>query len=332
MSLRSKKYFLFPFRALFRYAILLKKLFFSFFKKFIQFKILIFPRFYMPSYSSENSVWTPTPKIIKWLMILHLTMGSLSGFFNSLLGQKLQISFLKLFALSFQGLMKGQLWQLFSFIFIPEIEGSLNFYFLFTLCFDTYLLWLMGCRVQNQVGNKTFLKIFFYPAIFSSLSVIGISKWLHFPTPPLYGLSYGILSLVVAYCFINPQGQFNFFLPYPVRLRWVGLALTALYLLQDLSNLHFTALATHLSLLLMAHLYLVLFLRKKSPFSFTHKFDEFLISLRPKITSSKITPLYQHQKKMASFNAFLKKLKGALFSWKEALQKAKEKWSRNKEV
>lgn len=254
----------------------------------------------MSPFDSQDSFLTPTPKTVKILMIVHLTLGCLSGFFNSLLGVKLKFSMISFFALSLKGLFKGFLWQPLTFIFVPEIEGSLNFYFLFSLCFDTYLLWLIGCRVCNNIGAKKFLKLFFIPPIISTLCVLPAFGSFAF-SKSLYGLSYGLFPLVAAYFSLNPQAKFSFFTPYPVRLRWVGLALILLFTLQDIANLNYVALCTHLFLLMISHLYVVVALKRQGPFSYSHPFDQWLLSKLNRPSSEKIIQLYDTSETTQSF-------------------------------
>lgn len=243
------------------------------------------------SYRDEENAFSLTSNLIKFLIASYLGFGILSGFFHSLLGEKLNLSFHAIFSLSNSFFSKGWIWQALTFIFIPEVEGSLNFYFLFSLCFDAYLLWLIGGRVYDELGALKFLKIFFIPSILGSLSALIIMKSLGI-YQPILGLSFGLIPLIVSYFFLNPLAQFSFFLPHPVRLRWVGFALISLYLLQDLANLNLPSLIAHLLTLLFAHLYLVIILRKKSPFSFTHKVDQWLMSCFKRKQSTKVIELY----------------------------------------
>ena len=251
---------------------------------------------------------TPAPFLIKGLIIVHLTFGCLSGFFNSPLGSKLSISFQSIFALSLKSLLKGFIWQPLTFIFVPEMTGPLNFYLLFSLCFDGYLLWLLGRKVVRDVGNREFLKLFFIPPAIAAL----FSSFLLFKTSyaaPIHGLSFGIIPLTMAYFFLHPKAQFSFFSPHPVRLRWVGLALIILYLLQDCADLRFSCLLGHLFTLIISHIYMLVVLKKKSPFSFSHKLDQWALSLFKSSQDSKVIELYSYSAHDKNIRKTFRKIK-----------------------
>lgn len=252
----------------------------------------------MVYYQQSTRLMPPTPKLIKYLVILSLVFGCLSGFFHSMLGAKLGISFMNLFALSAKGILRGFIWQPISFLFMPQVEESLSFYFLFSLCFDVYLLWYIGCKVHQLLGAKTTLKIFFIPAIIAGLVSTFLGAFFHFGLP-LYGLTFAMIPLITAYCFSSPEGHFHFMPMQALQTRWLGLGLIILYLVQDISSLHFIALIAHLLVCIITYFYLVFFQRLKSPFSFTRKFDDFILSKRAR-PSSKVIYLYDEEIKRES--------------------------------
>jgi hypothetical protein len=235
----------------------------------------------------------PTPKIIKYFMVSSLVFGCLSGFFKSVLGEYLNLSFIHVFGLSFQGLKRGFIWQPFTFMFLPETPGSLSFYFLFTLCFDIYLLWFIGCKVYRYLGQKGTLRLFFIPTLFSSIITAILSHFLSVSPPPLFGISYSMIPLIMGYCFSNPHATFSFFLTQSIRVKWLGLGLVLLYLFQDLSNLNFIALLAHVALFVSAYFYMMIFEKKGSPFSLTERMDALFLRRKKTQNDSKIIHLYE---------------------------------------
>lgn len=236
---------------------------------------------------------SPTPKLIKYFMISSLVFGCLSGFFKSILGEYLNLSFIHLFGLSFQGLIRGFIWQPFTFMFLPENPGSLSFYFLFTLSFDIYLLWFIGCKVHRYLGQKGTLRLFFIPTLFSGILTAFLSHFLSDSPPPLFGISYSMIPLIMGYCFSNPHGNFTFFPTQSIRVKWLGLGLVLLYLFQDLSNLNFIALFAHLALFVSAYFYMMIFEKKGSPFSLTERMDALFLKKVRTESNSKIVHLYE---------------------------------------
>ncbi|MCH9633919.1 MAG: hypothetical protein S4CHLAM7_06530 [Chlamydiae bacterium] len=270
---------------------------------------------------AENESPDLTPKFIKNLLIGVLAFGTLSGFFNSVLGSKLNISFYNLFALSLSGIRSGFIWQPVTFIFLPEIEGSLTFYFLFTLCFDIYLLWFIGCKVYGYLGSKTTLKLFFIPSFLAGATFLLISFF--FPSlRALYGISFSMIPLIVAYCFSNPDAMFSFMPTSAIRIKWLALGLILLYLFQDLSDLHLSSFFAHILVFFFSYSYMVIFQKKKSPFGFTHRLDEFFIHRKRKKESAKIVHLYETYESHQNFiNETLDKIgQNKKISWKDRVR------------
>lgn len=243
----------------------------------------------MERFQISNSKST-TPKVVKILILTTLFLSCASAFLNPLL-LSFNLPTLKyLFAFSLKKWITGFIWQPLTFLFLPHIEGPLNFYFLFNLSFDLYLIWFAGCKVHALYGNKTTLKIFFIPS-FAAVLIASITNYYFFGAKQLFGPSYALISLFSAYCYNNPQGLLHYML-HSLHMRWICLGLVLLYLFQDLSNLEFTAFSAHLLTALFSYVYLLCFHQLKSPFSFTHRFDQFIISKLNKSHSSKVVPLY----------------------------------------
>ena len=177
---------------------------------------------------------------------------------------------------------------------MPIMEGSLSFYYLFSLCFDLYLLWFIGCKVHRHFGPKTTLKLFFIPSALGATIASFIGFMFHFSVP-LVGLSFAMIPLITAYCFSHSDGKFNFSPMAAAQTRWLGLGLMILYLLQDLAGLNFTALIAHVLVLVISYFYMLYFHTLRSPFPFTQKLDNFILSKKRKPTSSKIIYLYDEE-------------------------------------
>ena len=224
--------------------------------------------------------------------MITLIFGCLTGFFHSLLGAKLGISFISLFALSTKGLFSGFIWQPVTFLFLPQIQGSLSFYFLFSLAFDAYLLWYIGCKVYQLFGGVNTLKILFIPSIIGALIPTLISPFFGLGTP-LFGLTFAMIPLILAYTFSLPEKNFQFMAMQPLQTKWLAIALIFIYLFQDLSSLNFAALLAHALVAFVSYFYLTYFHKLRSPFSFTDKVAHFFSSKRH--PSSKVIYLYEEQ-------------------------------------
>lgn len=235
-----------------------------------------------------------TPKVIKYLTLFTLAFGILSGFFQSALGLKLGISFISLFALSAKGLVSGFFWQPLTFFFVPQIEGALSFYFLFTLAFDVYLLWFISSKIYQLFNTKTTLKIFFIPSTIAALTSTLIGYIFNFNLP-IFGLSFAMIPLFLAYSFSSPEKRFHFLPMQAFQAKWLGLGLIILYLFQDLSTLNFSSLLAHILTVVFSYYYLIFFQKLRSPFNFKSLFNQLFSSRKRTDHSSKVVYLYEEQ-------------------------------------
>ncbi len=117
---------------------------------------------------------------------------------------------------------------------------------------------------------------------------------MHISTP-LLGLSFAMVPLITAFTFSTVNGQVNFMPMQALQTRWMGLGLIILYLLQDLAGLNFVSFIAHILVVAITYFYLLYFHTLRSPFSFTQKLDNFILSKKRKPTSSKIIYLYDEE-------------------------------------
>ncbi len=247
-----------------------------------------------------------TPRLIKVLSVLSLLTGVASAFFHSVKEGFLFLPFRSLFAFSFSSFCSGRFWQPLTFLFLPQVEGPLSFYFLFTLSFDIYLFWLLACRVYRLLGRGTLLKLFFiFPAL-SGITALFIAERIR-PGIFLQGNSHVMIPLVVAFCFADPYASMDFLPAQPLRIKWLGIGLILLYLLQDLSDLNPAALISHLLLFSLTYFYMIFAYKMESPFSFTHRFDRLFI--RKGALNAKIIPLLEKESRMTSVKRIFDKIR-----------------------
>lgn len=106
--------------------------------------------------------------------------------------------------------LKGQVWRLFSFLFIPP---TTNLLFAF---FGWYLFYMMGTALENQWG------VFRYNLylLIACLSTILFS----FLTPG-YAATNGFIggSVFLAFAFLYPDFQLFLFFILPIRIKWLAL-------------------------------------------------------------------------------------------------------------
>jgi len=100
-------------------------------------------------------------------------------------------------ALSPVDLTKGWIWQLLTFQFL---HGSP-----LHLILNCAMLWMFGRPIEDTLGRKTFLKLYFLSGIIGGFAQVGCS-WLfpsHFGHGPVVGASAGIFGLIAAFAALN---------------------------------------------------------------------------------------------------------------------------------
>lgn len=131
-----------------------------------------------------------------------------------------------LFALSVDGLRHGYVWQLLTFQFMHG--GILH------LLFNCLAIFMIGRDVEEAVGRRSFLTLYFASGIIGGLIQVLVTVLLagRFSTP-VVGASAGAFGLVAAFAMLFPERPLTIllflFLPITMRAKFllIGLALIA---------------------------------------------------------------------------------------------------------
>ena len=116
--------------------------------------------------------------------------------------------------LTCSGLMRGELWRLVTFAFLPPNSSVM------WIVFSLYFYWMIGSALESAWGSSRFT-LFYLVGMLGSI----ISAW-------LVGYSdntYLNLSLFLAYAVLNPNHQFMIFFLLPVKVKYLAILDVALY-------------------------------------------------------------------------------------------------------
>lgn len=104
-------------------------------------------------------------------------------------------------------ILRGQVWRLISFIFIPENGNPIS------MLFWLYLYWLIGSSLEDQWGGFNFNVYYFSGVIFAIIGgfITGFAT-----------VHYLNLSLFLAIAVINPNMQLLLFFFIPVKMKWLA--------------------------------------------------------------------------------------------------------------
>lgn len=117
-------------------------------------------------------------------------------------------------ALSNQGLKRGFVWQLLTFQFLHAGPAPWH------VLFNCLALYFFGRSVEETLGTKAFLKLYFLSGFLGGLLQVLINMIPQHGDIPVVGASAGILGLLAAFALLFPERDIMFWiLFFPIRLK-----------------------------------------------------------------------------------------------------------------
>lgn len=131
------------------------------------------------------------------------------------------ISVTGLFAFSMVDIMRGQVWRLFTFVFIPP-DSSYIF-----IIFALYFYWLMGSTLENEWGSFKF-NVFYLCGVLGTLLAGLITG---------YATNYYLnMSLFFAFAILYPNFQIRLFFILPIKIKYLAYLDAALFAFMLIMN------------------------------------------------------------------------------------------------
>jgi rhomboid family protein len=116
------------------------------------------------------------------------------------------------FALSNYGLRQGWIWQLITFQFLHDGPAPWH------VLFNCVTLWFFGRAVEETLGPKGFLKVFFLSGFLGGLVQALVTALLPRPDVPVVGASAGVLGLLATYAIMFPEREIYIWF-FPLRAK-----------------------------------------------------------------------------------------------------------------
>lgn len=241
--------------------------------------------------------WGPnhTPRLISWLIAVTCAITLTSALTNSLFVELLGIQGPQFFlGLSATGMQYLYFWQPITYLFVQDTESGINLFFLFTLCFNMYLLWVLGTMVYERAGALHFTAIYFSGGVLTALStLLFMNLWHQYAF--LAGPSAALLTTFVIWTMYYPDNDLYFFFLIPLKPRQLLTIILTIILLSNLSSLDFISIHFFAAAVLTGYFYGLLFLQLRSPYLFTHSFDrkviKFIDRMMGRKSSSKVVDI-----------------------------------------
>jgi len=105
---------------------------------------------------------------------------------------------------------------------------------LWHLAFNMLILYSLGTRVEERMGNRAFILFYLYCGLGGALFSLGLASLQPYP---IAGASAAVLGVAVAFAMYSPDAELMVFpLPWPIRARTLVIALLAFDLAMALFN------------------------------------------------------------------------------------------------
>ena len=117
---------------------------------------------------------------------------------------------LSFFSLQSAAVLHGQVWRLFTFIFLPGSYSNPIFLFL-----SLYFYYVIGQTLENQWGGFRF-------NLYSLIGMVG--AWACSLLVGAWGNGGLLLSLFLAFAWLYPNMQVLLFYIIPIKVKWLGIA------------------------------------------------------------------------------------------------------------
>jgi membrane associated rhomboid family serine protease len=161
-----------------------------------------------------------------WLICTIVAGFVVQNVFWRWFGPRAGLGFDHAFQLSIAGLRSGYLWTLFSYAFLHSMSNFLH------LLGNLFALFFIGREVQNQLGGRQFLTLFFGGVLAGSLfwSLINWSQG-----GAVIGASAGVAATLIVFACIHPNQRITlllfFILPVTLKPKYLAFGLLGIDLM-----------------------------------------------------------------------------------------------------
>lgn len=146
-------------------------------------------------------------------LILYIIIGNIAVFFISMMDTT--HLFTSALAFSAAGLMKGEVWRLVTFVFVPETGG------LIFLAISLYFYYFIGTSLEREWGPAKFTVYYLSGMLFQI--VFGLLVWWIFKVDIRFTGYYLNLGMFFVFATFYPDLRVLLFFFIPIRVKWLAL-------------------------------------------------------------------------------------------------------------
>ena len=149
-------------------------------------------------------------------LMLYVVAGNIFVYLMSILTRQNDPYALEFLSFHLSGLLRGEVWRLVTFIFIPLYGSPL------TLLISLYFYYWVGSTLEREWGTARFTIYYFSGALLSVLSAVAVSLITGNYGYTLQGTYYVNLSMFLAFAVLFPDMQVLLFFIIPIKMKWLA--------------------------------------------------------------------------------------------------------------
>lgn len=232
-----------------------------------------------------------TPKTILNLILITAFVSIFCALFDNIFVQFLGMAGPeKWLGLSTWAIDYGFVWQFITYLFVQDSASQgITLNFLIQLCFNMYVVWVMGSAILESFSTRTFFTLYFMSAFLAGFLAIGMMYLTGYHLL-LTGPIPAVLALLVVWTMLYPEAELLLFFILPVKTKWLTAGILAAIFLITLSRLDLVSMTFYFVGALTGYFYALFALNLSSPFAFMQPIESRLKRWLPKGGSDKIIP------------------------------------------
>ncbi|MBI3666632.1 MAG: rhomboid family intramembrane serine protease [Acidobacteria bacterium] len=187
------------------------------------------------------------PRGVKWLLIINFAVF-VFFFFLGMWNRDVAISFLEIFGLRPSGVLRGAIWQPFTYLFL---HGGY-----WHILFNMLTLWMFGADLEREWGTRRFLNYYFVCGVGAALMDVAVNLALHKVGTLTIGASGAIYGVLLAFGLLYPTRTVYFSFLFPIQAKYFVLIMGGIAFMSSFDRGSAVSNVAHLGGMIFGYLYL----------------------------------------------------------------------------
>ena len=148
-------------------------------------------------------------------LMLYIVAGNAIVYFLMAFTWNTDANALSFLALNTAAVLKGELWRLVTYVFVPSGTG------IFWLLISLYFYYWIGTTLERQWGTAKFTLYYVSGVLLTALGVM-VASLISGVSYTVSGSYYVNLSMFLAFAFLFPNTQVLLFFVIPIKMKWLA--------------------------------------------------------------------------------------------------------------